>query len=50
VFQAFHKRPQSRGSGLGLAIVMGIAEAHGGSAGVTNRPGQGATFWMKVPR
>ena len=50
VFQAFNKRPQSRGSGLGLAIVMGIAEAHGGSAGVTNRPGQGATFWMKVPR
>jgi signal transduction histidine kinase len=50
VFQAFHKRPQSRGSGLGLTIVKGIAEAHGGSAGVTNHPGQGATFWMKVPR
>jgi len=50
VFQAFHKRPQSRGSGLGLTIVKGIAEAHGGAAGVTNRPGQGATFWMKVPR
>jgi signal transduction histidine kinase len=50
VFQAFHKRPQSRGSGLGLTIVKGIAEAHGGAAGVTNRPGQGATFWMQVPR
>jgi signal transduction histidine kinase len=50
VFQAFHKHPQSRGSGLGLAIIRGIAEAHGGSAGVTNRPGQGATFWVKVPR
>jgi signal transduction histidine kinase len=50
VFQAFHKRPQSRGSGLGLAIVKGIAEAHGGSAGVMNRPGEGATFWVKVPR
>jgi two-component system, OmpR family, sensor kinase len=50
VFQAFHKRPQSRGSGLGLTIVKGIAEAHGGVAGVTNRPGQGATFWMRVPR
>jgi signal transduction histidine kinase len=50
VFRAFHKRPQSRGSGLGLTIVKGIAEAHGGAAGVTNRPGQGATFWMRVPR
>jgi len=50
VFEEFNKRPQSRGSGLGLAIVKGIAEAHGGSAGVTNRPGHGATFWVKVPR
>jgi len=50
VFQAFSKRSKSRGSGLGLAIVKGIAEAHGGSAGVANRPGQGATFWVKVPR
>ena len=38
------------GSGLGLAIVRRIAEAHGGSAGAENRPGEGATFWFKVPR
>ena len=50
VFQPFNKRPRSRGSGLGLAIVKGIAEAHGGAAGVTNRPGLGATFWVQVPR
>lgn len=38
------------GSGLGLAIVRAIAEAHGGAAGVDNRPGEGATFWVTFPR
>ncbi|CAN5253925.1 hypothetical protein BH20ACT5_BH20ACT5_03640 [soil metagenome] len=38
------------GNGLGLAIVSGIARAHGGEAGVDNRPGEGATFWLRVPR
>lgn len=37
------------GTGLGLAIVRGVAEAHGGRAGVRNRPGSGATFWVEVP-
>lgn len=37
------------GTGLGLAIVRAIAEAHGGSAGVDNRPGIGATFWIELP-
>lgn len=41
------KRP---GNGLGLAIVSGIARAHGGRAGLDNRPGHGATFWLEVPR
>jgi signal transduction histidine kinase len=40
----------SPGSGLGLAIVRQIAEAHGGSAGAENRPGEGVTFWIRVPR
>jgi two-component system, OmpR family, sensor kinase len=35
---------------LGLAIVRRVAQAHGGSAGVANRPGEGATFWIRVPR
>jgi signal transduction histidine kinase len=38
------------GSGLGLAIVLTIAKAHGGAAGVRNRPGEGATFWIRVPK
>jgi signal transduction histidine kinase len=40
----------SGGTGLGLAIVRGIARAHGGDAGVGNRPGLGATFWIRIPR
>lgn len=38
------------GTGLGLAIVRRIAKAHGGESGVVNRPGKGATFWIRIPR
>ncbi|CAN5320665.1 hypothetical protein BH20ACT24_BH20ACT24_11910 [soil metagenome] len=51
LFQPFQRADTSgAGSGLGLAIVRGIAAAHGGSAGVENRPGEGATFWIRIPR
>jgi signal transduction histidine kinase len=49
-FQPFYKGGESGGSGLGLAIVSGIARAHGGAAGLENRRGEGATFWIRVPR
>jgi two-component system, OmpR family, sensor kinase len=38
-----------RGSGLGLSIVAAIAKAHGGHAGVANRPGGGADAWLLLP-
>ena len=51
VFRPFHRgKAVPAGRGLGLAIVRGIAEAHRGSAGVDNRPGEGATFWIRLPR
>lgn len=54
VFDRFWRAPSSaparRGSGLGLAIVRAIAQAHGGSVGVRNRIGGGATFWLRLPR
>jgi signal transduction histidine kinase len=50
VFEPFYRLPDSQGrAGLGLALVTGVAEAHAGSAGITNRPRVGATFWLKVP-
>jgi signal transduction histidine kinase len=49
-FEPFFKREHSAGSGLGLAIVSGIARAHGGTAGLDNREGEGATFWVRIPR
>jgi signal transduction histidine kinase len=50
VFQPFRRlNTTAPGTGLGLAIVRGIAEAHGGAVGVSNRPGYGVTFWLFVP-
>lgn len=51
VFEAFSSgSSHAGGTGLGLSIVRGIARAHGGGSGVVNRPGQGATFWIRIPR
>lgn len=36
------------GAGLGLAIVTRLSNAMGGSVGVDETPGGGATFWMKA--
>ena len=41
--------PRTEGSGLGLAIVKTIAEAHGGTATVSSRPGEGARFEVRLP-
>jgi signal transduction histidine kinase len=37
------------GSGLGLAIVRAVAEAHGGSVRVEERPGGGVRFVVRLP-
>jgi two-component system sensor histidine kinase BaeS len=54
VFDRFWRADRSRsretgGSGLGLAIVRQIAEAHGGSAGVTSTLGRGSAFVLRLP-
>lgn len=37
------------GIGLGLSLVRAVATAHRGEAGVDNRPGGGADFWIRLP-
>ncbi len=37
------------GTGLGLAIVAAITAAHGGSVELDTKPGQGATFRVRLP-
>jgi signal transduction histidine kinase len=38
-----------RGLGLGLTLVRAVAEAHGGSASVSDAPGGGARFQLRFP-
>jgi two-component system OmpR family sensor kinase len=58
VFERFYRADEARtrhtdraatGTGLGLAIVAAIVRAHHGSVEVISRPGEGATFRVKVP-
>ncbi|WP_326700965.1 HAMP domain-containing histidine kinase [Streptomyces sp. NBC_01754] len=54
VFDRFWRAEKSRsrrtgGSGLGLAIVRKLAEAHGGTAGVSSRLGEGSVFTLRLP-
>jgi two-component system OmpR family sensor kinase len=55
VFEPFYRADKSRarrsgGAGLGLAIVAAIVEAHGGSVALRTKPGEGATFSVRLPR
>lgn len=41
---------REHGAGLGLSIAAGIVRAHGGRIWAENRPGQGATFCVALPK
>jgi two-component system, OmpR family, sensor kinase len=51
-FERFSRAQTGRtgpGAGLGLSIVQLIAEAHGGRAGIANRPTGGTDAWLELP-
>ncbi len=54
IFERFYRveSPQTRaaaGTGLGLYLTRAIVNAHGGRIWVESRPGQGATFYVRLP-
>jgi signal transduction histidine kinase len=48
-FERFVKGTHSRGHGLGLAFVDAIAQAHGGSARISDRSGGAAVITLSPP-
>lgn len=54
IFERFYRvaGPETRavpGTGLGLYLTRAIVNAHGGRIWVESRPGQGATFYVRLP-
>lgn len=45
----FTTKPIGKGTGLGLSICFGIVEGMGGTISVRSRPGEGATFVVRLP-
>ncbi len=50
LFRRLHTREEYEGTGAGLAICHKIVQAHGGKIRVESESGQGATFFVSLPR
>jgi signal transduction histidine kinase len=54
IFELFGQGVRGReardgGLGIGLHLVKRISELHGGHVGVNTTPGEGSTFWVRLP-
>ena len=50
VFQRLHREEQYPGTGIGLALVRKAVERMGGRVWAQSSPGQGATFFVSLPK
>ena len=50
IFQRLHRAEDYPGTGIGLAIVRKALERIGGRVWAESAPGQGATFFVEIPR
>jgi light-regulated signal transduction histidine kinase (bacteriophytochrome) len=49
LFQRLHRREKYVGIGVGLALCKKIIQAHGGTIWVVSSPGEGSSFYCKLP-
>jgi signal transduction histidine kinase/ABC-type uncharacterized transport system substrate-binding protein len=50
IFQRLNRSEEYPGTGIGLAIVRKAMERMGGKAWGESKPGQGATFYLEIPK